>query len=79
LCRCSAPYRTTDSERPLAKASTIKASDTYRFFQEDGASNFRTFPIQYKTPSGAAFLRIVVGAARNRLPTAITVDVNNLR
>lgn len=61
------------------KASSIKASDTFRYFQEDGASDFRTFPIQYKTPADAAFVRITVGAARNKLPSAITFDIDNLR
>jgi hypothetical protein len=59
--------------------SAIKPSDTFRFFQADGAADFRTFPVQYATPADAASVKIVVGAARNGLPSKITVDVDHLR
>jgi len=59
--------------------SATKPSDTFRYFQEDGAADFRTFPIQYRTPADAATLRLTIGVARNGLPTAITLDADNLR
>ena len=59
--------------------SAIKPTDTFRYFQEDGAADFRTFPIQYRTPADAATLRLSIGVARNGLPTAITLDADNLR
>jgi hypothetical protein len=60
-------------------ASTVKPAVTFRYVQEDGAVSFRTFPLRYTTPSDAAFVRILIGAARNQLPSAITFDVDNLR
>jgi hypothetical protein len=61
------------------KPSAVKASDTFRYFQENAAINFMTFPMQYTTPADAAYVRIVIGAARNGLPSAITLDADNLR
>ncbi len=61
------------------KPSTIKAADTFRYFQENSVTDFHTYPFQYKTPSDAASVRITVGAARNKLPSPITFDVDNLR
>jgi hypothetical protein len=61
------------------KSSNIKAEDRFRFLQGDGAKDFRTFPFQYTTPADAAFVKIVVGAVRNGLPSAIIFDVDNLR
>lgn len=60
-------------------ASAGKASDTFGYFQEDSTGDFATFPFQYTTPSDAAFVKIVIGAARNGLPTPITFDADNLR
>lgn len=61
--------------------SAAKPSDTFRFFQEDGAADFRTFPIQYRTPADAAQVRLTIGVARNGLPSisTITLDADNLR
>jgi hypothetical protein len=59
--------------------SAVRPSVTFRYFQEDSAPEFATFPMQYHTPSDAAFVRITIGAARNGLPSAITLDADNLR
>jgi hypothetical protein len=59
--------------------SAVKASDTFRYFQEDGAADFRTFPIQYQTPADAAKVRLTIGVAANGLPSIITLDADNLR
>jgi hypothetical protein len=59
--------------------SAVKRSVTFRYFQENSAPDFATFPMQYHTPSDAAFVRIVIGAARNGLPNPITLDADNLR
>jgi hypothetical protein len=53
--------------------------DTFPHFQEDSTTQFATFPVQYVTPSDAAFIQIQFGAARNGLPTGITFDVDNVR
>jgi len=59
--------------------SAVKRSVTFRYFQEHSAPDFATFPMKYHTPSDAAFVRIVIGAARNDLPSAITLDADNVR
>jgi hypothetical protein len=59
--------------------SSIRAQDSFRFYQEDASQGFGTFPFQYTTPNDARFVRIEVGAARNGLPTPITLDVDYLR
>jgi hypothetical protein len=59
--------------------SAVRAADFFRFFQEDSTTGFATFPMQYMPPNDAASVRIEVGAARNGLPTAITLDADNLR
>jgi hypothetical protein len=59
--------------------SSIRAQDSFRFYQENASQDFGTFPFQYTTPSDARFVRIEVGAAHNGLPTPITLDVDYLR
>jgi hypothetical protein len=59
--------------------SSIHAQDTFAYFQENSTVGFATFPVQYTTPSDAAFVEIQFGAARNGLPTLITLDVQNVR
>jgi hypothetical protein len=59
--------------------SAVKAQDIFPFFQEDSTTDFQTFPLQYTTPSDATSLQIVIGAARNNLPTPIVFDADNLR
>ncbi|MEY2545569.1 MAG: hypothetical protein QOG48_686, partial [Verrucomicrobiota bacterium] len=59
--------------------SAIRGTDTFRYFQENSTSGFATFPMQYTTPSDAASMQIEIGAARNGLPSAITLDADNLR
>jgi hypothetical protein len=59
--------------------SAVKTQDIFRFFEEDSTTDFQTFPLQYTTPSDATLLQIVIGAARNGLPTPITFDADNLR
>ena len=59
--------------------SGLKASDTFRYVQEDSTSGFGTFPVQYQTPSDARFVQVEIGAARNGLPNPITLDVDNVR
>src|ERR1035437_800505 len=59
--------------------SAVKAQDIFRFFQEDSTSDFQTFPFQYTTPSDATLVQIVIGAARDGLPSPIVFDADNLR
>lgn len=59
--------------------SAVRAQDTLSYFQEDSTTGFATFPLQYITPSDAAFVQIQYGAARNGLPAPITLDVDNVR
>jgi hypothetical protein len=59
--------------------SSIRATDTFRFFQEDSTNGFATFPVQYTPPIDAVSVGIEVGAARNGLPTPITLDADSLR
>jgi hypothetical protein len=59
--------------------SGMKASDVFRYLQEDATSGFGTFPVQYQTPPDARFVQLEFGAVRNGLPTAITLDVDNVR
>jgi hypothetical protein len=60
--------------------SVTKATDVFRFFQENSTTNgFATFPMQYTPSSDAASIQIEIGAARHGLPTAITFDADNLR
>jgi hypothetical protein len=59
--------------------SSIRAQDSFSFYQEDASQGFGTFPFQYTTPGDARFVRIEVGVARNGLPTPITLDVDYLR
>jgi hypothetical protein len=60
-------------------ASAVKARDIFLFFQANSTTDFQTFPLQCTTPSDAPSLQIVIGAARNSLPTSIVFDANNLR
>ena len=60
-------------------ASAVKTEDSFRFFQENSTKQFRTFPMQYTTPSDASLVQIVAGASRNGLPSKIVFDVDNLR
>ena len=59
--------------------SAVKAQDIFPFYQENSTTDFQTFPLQYTTPSDATSLQIVIGAARNNLPTQIIFDADNLR
>lgn len=59
--------------------SSIRAQDSFSWFQEDGASGFATFPAQYTTPDDSASVQIQFGAVRNGLPTPIVFDVDNIR
>ena len=59
--------------------SSIRAQDTLAYFQENSTTGFATVPVQYTTPSDTAFIAIQFGAARNGLPAAITLDVDNVR
>jgi hypothetical protein len=59
--------------------SSSHPQDTFTYFQEDSTTGFATFPVQYTTPTDAASVTILFGAARNGLPTQITLDVSNVR
>ena len=59
--------------------SAIRAQDSFAYFQENSTKGFATFPVQYTTPRDNAFVRIQFGSAHNGLPTAITLDVDNVR
>lgn len=59
--------------------SAVRKQDSFAYFQEDSTTGFGTFPLQYTTPSDAAYVEIQFGAARNGLPTPITFDVDNVR
>jgi hypothetical protein len=72
-------FITVNHYQASGQASAVRASQTFRYFQENGAADFRTFPIQYRTPSDAASVRLVIGVAQKDLPSAITLDADNLR
>jgi hypothetical protein len=72
-------FITVNYYRSSGQGSAVRASDTFRYVEEDGAPNFRTFPVQYQTPSDAASVRLVIGVARKNLASAITLDADNLR
>jgi hypothetical protein len=59
--------------------SAVRTSDVQGFYQEDGTTGFATFPLQYTTPSDAAFVQIQFNAYRNGLPAPIALDVDNVR
>lgn len=59
--------------------SAVHAQDYFSFYQEDSTTGFGTFPIQYTTPSDAAYVMIQFGASRNGLVNPITLDVDNVR
>ena len=60
--------------------SATRASDVFRFFQEDSTGGaFKTFPLQYTAPSDAASMKVEIGVSRNGLPTTISLDADNLR
>lgn len=59
--------------------SAIRAQDTFSYFQEDHTVGFATFPVQYITPADCALVELQFGAARNGLPSGITLDVDNVR
>ncbi|HYL14388.1 MAG TPA: hypothetical protein VEV41_15200 [Terriglobales bacterium] len=59
--------------------SGVRSSDEFSWFQENSTSGFATFPVQYTTPSDAAFVAIQFGIFRENLPMPITVDVDNVR
>jgi len=59
--------------------SSLHLQDSFIYFQEDSTIGFATFPGQYTTPTDAAFVTVEFGAARNGLPTQITLDVSNVR
>ncbi len=60
-------------------SSAVRAQDSFSYFQEDSTQGFATFPVQYLTPSDAAFVEIQFGTTRNGLPSVITLDVDNVR
>jgi hypothetical protein len=59
--------------------SSVKASDTFSYFQENSTTGFGTFPLVYTTPPDAVAVQIEFVAARNGLGTPITLDVDNVR
>jgi len=59
--------------------SSIRTQETLAYFQENSTTGFATFPVQYTTPSDAAFVQIQFGVARNGLSNPITLDVDNVR
>ena len=63
----------------LQQPSSIRAQDTFRFFQEDSTQRFSTFPLRYTTPADARSVQIEIGVARNGLTMPITLDADNLR
>jgi Bacterial Ig-like domain (group 2) len=65
--------------RASGAPSAVRAYDSLAYFQEDSTSGFATFPMQYTTPSDAAFVQLQFGASRNGLPSPITLDVQNVR
>jgi hypothetical protein len=72
-------FITVNHYRANGQVSLVQASQTFRFVQEDGAADFRTFPIQYQTPSDAASVRLVIGVARKNIASPIRLDADNLR
>jgi len=59
--------------------SSVRTSDVFSWFQENSTSGFATFPVQYTTPSDAAFVAIQFEVLRNDLPVPITLDIDNVR
>lgn len=59
--------------------SSRRARDIFRFYEENGTDGFDTFPLLYRTPSDACYVRVEVTVARNGLPAIITLDVDNVR
>ena len=60
-------------------SSSVRTSDVFSWFQENSTSGFATFPVQYTTPSDAAFVAIQFGILRNKSPVPITLDIDNVR
>jgi len=65
--------------QPNGAPSAVLAQTSQAYFQEDSTSGFATFPLQYTTPSDAAFVQIRFGASQNGLASPITLDVDNVR
>jgi hypothetical protein len=59
--------------------SALRVQDRFSWYQEDATAGFATFPVVYTTPADAARVQIWISAARNGLPTPITLDADNLR
>ena len=59
--------------------SAVRAQDVFRFFQEDATQGFGTFPLRYTPPPDAASVSVEIGAARNGLPSPITLDADDVR
>lgn len=61
------------------RSSRFVKQTILRFFGAPGAPGWGTFPLRYTTPKDACFVRIEIGAARNRLATPIVLDVDAVR
>jgi hypothetical protein len=59
--------------------SSVRSSDTFRYFQENSTTGFNTFPLQYTTPSDADTLQIEVGVKSNGLSSDIVAYADNIR
>jgi hypothetical protein len=58
--------------------SAVRPVDTFSWHQEDATTGFAAFVETIVPPSDAASAAVRVGAARNGLPTPITLDVDNV-
>lgn len=61
------------------RPSTVRSQDIFRFYQENGSTDFGTFPLSYSTPADALTLRLEFGVLRNGLSQPIALDVDNVR
>jgi hypothetical protein len=59
--------------------SSSRASDTFRWYQEDGAAGFGTFPAAYTTPADAKWVILEYGALSNGLAQPISFELDNVR
>jgi hypothetical protein len=57
----------------------VRRQDISAYFQQNSTNGFQTFPLKYTTPKDACFVKIQFVAARNHLPTPITLDIDNIR
>jgi hypothetical protein len=71
--RVSVLYFATDG------GSAARPRDDFRFFQENAANDFVTYPLSFTTPVDAAQVQFELAVERHGLPTPLVADVDDLR